>query len=91
PMYTNMHGQDQGRQAELNDLSNLGHDTWKVVDGSWQFSTNLVGSGLDDIVTLGLGHNDSAAAEPIVHAINTGTHFVASLPDKAAHWIGSLF
>jgi hypothetical protein len=93
-MYTDAHGTQQARQAELGDLRDLRHDTWKVVDGTWQFSANLIGGGLDDLTVLALGHNDPGVVEPIVHDINVGTHWVASLPDKVEHdwsWVTSFF
>lgn len=83
--YSQMYGQQQGRQAELQDLRNLGRDTWHTIDGTWQFSANLLGGGLDDLTALTFGKNDPVLANTVIHGINAGTHWVASLPDKLAH------
>lgn len=89
PTYQDMYGQNQSRKAELQDWSNLGNDTWKVVDGSWKFSANVLGAGLDDVVTLSIGKNDAVAAQIVDHYINDGTHFVANLPDNVGHFATS--
>jgi len=83
--YSQIYGSQSGRQAQLQDLRNLGRDTWHIIDGTWQFSTNLVGGGLDDLTALALGKNEPGVANVVIQGINTGTHWVASAPDKLLH------